>query len=99
MGADLTAILARLEAVEKLTREIAPKVEKTVACDRCSSVVDYTVVRENGPVVMERTEAGETTRAVVCNECIPPAKRLGWRLAMSIPAEPTKEEEAADAHR
>ena len=79
------------KSIEERLAALETKAAHSVPCGRCSSLVDVTVMRENGPKLMER----DGVRVVVCNECVPFAKRHEWKLAKidPVPTEQPKEEE------
>jgi hypothetical protein len=78
----------RRAAREYFDAAMAEHEAKVGPCARCGSIVQLRV-RTNGPRLMEHTGVDGAIRTVIlCNECIPAAKRDGWRTPQPADAPP-----------
>lgn len=71
---------------------LAEHEKKTGNCAACSGVIDLTVSREHGPIVMEKMIDGKLHRVICCYDCEPYAKRNDWKRVRSedLPSAPPR---------
>ena len=79
------------KTIEERLAALETRAAHAIPCGRCSSLVDVTVLRDFGPKLMEK----DGIRAVVCDSCVPYAKRRDWRVVKFDPAPDTAEPEPA----